>query len=230
MSGIAKIQQLRDDYRSGAGTNFTPGKEVWLKDGDQIFLTSVATGEPEDSFLEDYYMYTFRQNNRWTNVLRDDGIDQSAVPDDVRPSHKFAFWAYVHEVIHPIKRVDTWEEVEGPGGRKMFKETINDFRIIPLGFGRSDYIWNQLVDVYSDWGQLDKGVIRIKRTGSGAYDTSYAITATPRDTEIPENKLTEVTDLPAIKQYYLERYSDVPTTESTGFDKSSSESKANDLF
>ena len=180
--------------------------------------------------MYELYLYTYRSGTRWINLLSDDGIDTSMVPEDSRPSHKFAFWGYVHEVLHTDKRDDTWEEIAGPGGKKMYKEEINDFRIIPLGFGRSDYIWNQLVDVYSDWGQLDKGVIRIKRTGSGAYDTSYAITATPRDTEIPEIKLTEVTDIPAIKQYYLERYSDVPTTESTGFDKSSSESKANDLF
>ena len=229
MSGISRIQQLRQENKYPVN-NGPANRELWFKDGDQAFLSAVATGKDDDTLLDEVYLYVYRVGNRWVSVLKDESIDITEVPSDTRPSHKFAFWAYVHEVIHPIKRVDTWEEVEGPGGRKMFKETINDFRIIPLGFGRSDYIWNQLVDVYSDWGQLDKGVIRIKRTGSGAYDTSYAITATPRDTEIPENKLTEVTVLPAIKQYYLERYSDVPTTESTGFDKSSSESKANDLF
>ena len=158
------------------------------------------------------------------SVLKDESIDISEVPSDTRPSHKFAFWGYVHEVIHPEKRVDTWEEIEGPGGKKMFKETVNDFRVIPLAFGRSDYIWNQLVDIYSDWGQLDKGVVRVKRTGSGAYDTSYTITATPRDTEVPEDKLSEISELPTIKDYYLDRYSNVPT------DPSSSSSNDNDLF
>ena len=206
MSGIAKIQQLRDDYRSGAGTTFTPGKEIWLKDGDHIFLTSIATGEEGDSSLDEYYMYTFRQNNRWTNVLRDDGIDQSAVPDDVRPSHKFAFWAYVYEIMHDEKRNEEWESVDGPGGKKLFKETINDFRIIPLGFGRSDYVWNQLVEVYEDWGSLDKGVLRIKRTGSGATDTSYSITATSRALEIPSEKGDEAAELDSVHSYLMERY------------------------
>ena len=44
MSGIAKIQQRRDDFHSGANLTFAPSKEIWLKDGDQVFLTSVATG------------------------------------------------------------------------------------------------------------------------------------------------------------------------------------------
>lgn len=225
MSGISRIQKVRDENRrpsfNGGQSN---NREIWFKDGDQAFVTPVATGKDDDTLLDEIYLYVYRVGNRWVSVLKDETIDISEVPSDVRPSHKFAFWGYVHEVIHGEKRVDTWEEVEGPGGRKMFKETVNDFRVIPMGFGRSDYIWNQLVDIYSDWGQLDKGVVRIKRTGAGAYDTSYTITGTPREVEIPEDKLTEISDLPDIKEYYLERYSDVPTSEG------SEEKSSNDLF
>ena len=73
MSGIAKIQQLRDDFRTGAST-FATGKEVWLKDGDQAFVSSVATGAPDDNMIDEFYMFTFRDNNRWTNVLKDDAV------------------------------------------------------------------------------------------------------------------------------------------------------------
>ena len=174
----------------------------------------MATGEDGDTTLDEYYMYTFRQNNRWTNVLRDDAIDQSQVPEDVRPSHKFAFWAYVYEIMHDEKRNDEWETVDGPSGKKMFKETVNDFRIIPLGFGRSDYVWNQLVEVYEDWGSLDKGVMRVKRTGSGAMDTSYSISATSRSLEIPSEKADEVADLDSVHSYLVERYGgSTPTGE-----------------
>ena len=88
----------------------------------------------------------------------------------------------------------------------MFKETVEDFKVIGLSFGRSDYLWNQLVDVHSDWGSLNKGVIRFKRTGTGRYDTSYQIVATPKTDEIPEDRQKEIKDLPAIKSYFLERY------------------------
>ena len=87
--------------------------------------------------------------------MKDDSVDASSVPADTRPSHKFAFWAYVHSIIHAEKRNDTWEEIEGPNGRRMFRENVNDYKIISLGFGRSDYGWNQLVEVYSDWGALN---------------------------------------------------------------------------
>ena len=98
----------------------------------------------------------------------------------------------------------------------MYKEEVNDFRIISLGFGRSDYIWNQLVDVYNDWVSLNKGVIRIRRTGSGMYDTSYSLAATARDAEIPSDKLADIEELPDIKDYFRERYGGVPEYSNNG--------------
>ena len=152
------------------------------------------------------------------NLLKNAKVDvetiRQYVPEDTRPQHKFAFWAYVHYIIHTEKRNDDWEEVEGPAGKKAFREAVNDFRIIPLGFGRSDYVWNQLVEVYSDWGGLNKGVIRAKRTGSGMYDTSYTISSTPnKDLDIPTDKQKEVENLQPIKDYYMERYGNLPELE-----------------
>ena len=232
MSGITRIQKSRDDSRRPTQER-ERGKEVWLKDGDQIFCTSIATGDENDTLLDEIYMYTFRVGTRWVNLLKNAKVDletiKQHVPEDTRPSHKFAFWAYVYHIIHAEKRVDDWEEVEGPAGKKMFKETVNDFRIISLGFGRSDYVWNQLVEVYSDWGGLNKGVIRAKRTGSGMFDTSYSVTSTPRKEEIPSDKLKEVKDLPAIKDYYMERYGNLPE-ELDGVDTTSSKEDDISLF
>ena len=59
-------------------------------------------------------------------------------------------------------------------GKKVFREDVKDFKVLSLGFGRGDANWNQLVDVYSDWGSLDKGVMRLKRTGTGMLDTSLS--------------------------------------------------------
>ena len=205
MSGITRIQKGREDSKRPDVT-YTPGKEIWFRDGDQVFLSSVATGAENDKYLEELYLYTFRAGNKFINLLKDERVDTTIVPDDVRDSHKFAVWAYVHEIIHLEKRNDDWIEIEGPAGKKMYKEEINDFRIIALTFGRSDYIWNQLVDVYNDWGALDKGVIRIKRTGSGMYETSYSITATPKNEEIPEDRKNEIIELPALNDYFYERY------------------------
>ena len=226
MSGISRIQSNRDDSRRPAQEDRVATREVWLKDGDQVFLSSIATGDENDTFLDELYLYTFRLGNRWTNVLRDERVDTSGVPEDTRPSHKFAFWAYIHNIIHMEKRNDDWESIEGPGGKRMYKEIINDFRIVSLSFGRGDYVWNQLVDIYSDWGGLNKGVMKIKRTGTGAYDTSYSIQATPKKDEIPEDKQKEFGDLEPIKDYFFERYGEAVIAEQ----ESSSSNDENTLF
>jgi len=233
MGGINRIQERREEQRTGISNgNQAVGREIWFKDGDQAFITSLATGHEDDSKLDEFYIYTYRSGNRWVNLLSDPDTDTSDVPSDTRPSHKFGFWAFVHEVIHPEKRVDSWEEVAGPGGKKMYKEVVNDYRLVALTFGRSDYIWNQLVDVYNDWGQLDKGVMRIKRSGSGMLDTSYAISATARDMEIPNDKFEEQGDLPAVKEYFRDRYGSVTasTATSNGHTASSEAIKLDELF
>ena len=205
MSGIGRIQEARET-RGQSGSNGVPGREVGFRDGDQAFLTAVATGEEGDTNLDDLWMYTYNSGNRWVNLIDDPEVDKSGVPDNVRPSHKFAFWAYVYEIIHSERRNDDWEVVNGPGGKKLYKETINDFRVVSLTFGRSDYIWNQLVDIYNDWTGLDKGVMRIKRTGTGMFDTSYQLAATSRQEEIPDDSGEQQADLPTIKEYFKSRY------------------------
>ena len=94
MSGIAKIQEKRDVVKANfnnPSSSFIGNKEIWLRDGDQIFCTPVASGEEGDPNLDEYYLYTFRSDNRWTHVLKHDEVDASDVPTDIRPSHKFAF-------------------------------------------------------------------------------------------------------------------------------------------
>ena len=159
MGGINRIQAKREETRQPSQSEMAPAREIWFKDGDQAFVTPIASGEDGDNLLDEIYLYTYKSGNRWINLLSDDAVDTSVVPDNYRPAHKFAFWGYVHEVIHPDKRNDDWIEVNGPGGKKMYKEEVNDFRVIALSFGRSDYIWNQLVDVYNDWGKLNGGVV-----------------------------------------------------------------------
>ena len=140
MGGINRMQAMRDESRLPQQSDMAPAREIWFKDGDQAFVTPIATGEDGDNLLDEIYLYTYKSGNRWINLLSDDEVDTSNVPDTYRPAHKFAFWSYVHEVIHPTKRVDDWIEVQGPGGKKMYKEEVADFRVISLSFGRSDYI------------------------------------------------------------------------------------------
>lgn len=213
MVGIGGIQN-RIDKRTSSETSVEQRKELWFKDGDQAFMTVVASGEEDDPKLADYWMYTFNEEGRWNSVLGGANGPLSTVPEGTRPSHRFGFWAYVHDVLHTERRVDTWEAVEGPAGRKLYRETIEDFKVIPLAFGRSNYIWNQLVDVYNDWGCLDKGVVRVRRTGSGMQDTSYTVVVSPRELDIPSDRLSDLDELVPVMDYMNERYG-VPVEKDT---------------
>jgi len=59
---------------------------------------------------------------------------------------------------------------------------------------------------------LNKGVVRVKRTGTGMYDTSYTVTATARSTDVPDDKIPAIAELAGIKDYYKDRYGQVNQT------------------
>lgn len=226
MAGIADIQNRYESYQKNRNSvsNNSLGRELFLKqDGDQAFIKSIATGTPEDPYLAEIRLHTFREDGRWQSVLHTEEGPADEVPEGSVPSRKFALWAYVSEVVHPEKPnlglagdLD-WEERTLPSGKVVFVEPINDFRIITLSFGRGRYLWNELVDIYNDWQGLDKGVLRIKRNGLST-DTTYTITAASDKTiEIPEDRLKETTELTALDEYFADRYGKkfVPASQST---------------
>ena len=50
MGGINRIQERREEQRTGISNgNQAIGKEIWFKDGDQAFITSLATGHEYDT-------------------------------------------------------------------------------------------------------------------------------------------------------------------------------------
>ena len=208
MSGIARIQ-ARIDERTQLNQSNLDSKEFWIKDGDQIFFTSAGDGKEGDPFVSEITLVIYRDGNRWTNVyLKDKSTFEEVskalnIPEDTRPSNKFALWAYVYDALHVEKRSEDWESIEGPNGKILYREQVNDFKIITLPFGRGGYLWSQLVDIFEDWGTLNKGVIRVKRHGQG-LDTTYSLAATSRNKKEED---MDTSDLVSIEEYYANRYS-----------------------
>lgn len=215
MSGIHRIQQLRTNaQKQQVQRASVPSREFYFRDGDQAFIAPIATGEEDDKYFDHVEMYTWpKAIGGFNNLLKHDAVDAGTVPEDVNASQKFTFWAYVFEVLHTTLtergREAGWQPIKDPTGKQLYKEDVNDFKIISLSYGRNEYVFNQLLDIYNDWGKLNKGIIRIKRTGTGMQDTSYTIAATTRELQVPESD----NELPTIEQYYLERYSEVWTPE-----------------
>jgi hypothetical protein len=71
-----------------------------------------------------------------------------------------------------------------------------------------------LVDQYDDWGSLNKGVLRVKRTGAG-LDTVYALSPVARKVDVPLEKEDEVAKLQPIWDYFVEQYGGNDSSEET---------------
>lgn len=218
MAGLGDINKREQERQANRAAN-QDRKEVWLRDGDQVFLRSVATGADGDAMLEELYLFAYQTDSgTWQSALVDPETSKPMsgnVPEGKSPSHKFAFWAYISEIIHSEQRRDEWEEVKSAsGGRTAYKETVDDFRIMTLPFGRNNQYWNMLVDQFEDWGGLHNGVLRIKRSGAG-LDTTYTVSPVSRAVTIPDERVKESKELQPVWDYFVEHYGGNDSSEDT---------------
>ena len=124
MGGISMISQRRKQM-SAPATVTNNQSELWFKDGDQALIKSVATGHPDDTAMTYIKVYQYRDGNTFKTVLdsiyngeKDDyvtpeGLVVDGIPEGVSSKHQFAFWAYIDEVFHSEKRVESWEVITG---------------------------------------------------------------------------------------------------------------------
>jgi len=212
MAGIGKITQRRKDTVS----NFTGGREVFLKDGDQVLLSIIPTGDDGDERLTDFWRHAVQNQNsdgvtRWTYSLCGKSIGENGQYCDVcasgqRAQHRFAFWSYVYNVLHSEKLQDSWTEVKSKAGSDpQYKEEVNGFRMFSQGFGQRDYLWNQVVDIYEENGNLNDKVVRVRRRGAGMQDTNYSLQVTATDTKIPNESKEELEELGNAINFFIER-------------------------
>lgn len=183
MSGIKSISEKRAE--EAQNSSFSNSLELFLADGDQAYVAIVPTGDEDDTRLDDFWRHSVQAsdkdgNKSWNNHLCGKTLDRycewCANKGD-KPQHRFGFWCYVYYILHDKKKNDDWEEINQKG-ITSYKQVVNEFRMFSIPFGRSDFQWNQLVDIYTDCDGLNKQVVRIKRTGE-QMQTTYALTAMP---------------------------------------------------
>jgi len=209
MSGIGKITQRRKD---SVGT-FAGGREVFLRDGDQVLLSIVPTGDDGDERLTDFWRHAVQSQNsdgatRWTYSLCGKSVDKycDVCASGQRSQHRFAFWSYVYHILHSEKNNDSWTEIKSKAGSdSQYKEEVNGFRMFSQGFGQRDYLWNQVVDIYEENGNLNDKVIRVRRRGSGMQDTNYSIQITATVTTIPDESQGELDELGNAIDFFIAR-------------------------
>ena len=228
MAGIGKITQRRKDTVS----NFTGGREVFLRDGDQVLLSIIPTGDDGDERLTDFWRHAVQSQNadgatRWTYSLCGKSVDKycDVCASGQRAQHRFALWIYVYHIMHSERNNDSWTEVKSKAGSDpQYKEEVNGFRMFSQGFGQRDYLWNQVVDIYEENGNLNDKVIRVRRRGAGMQDTNYSLQVTTTATTIPDESKSELDELGNAIDFFIEREDNSSFNNGNG--KSSGTTKA----
>ena len=67
------IGAMRNNRRTGGDGGGSRREQFWLEDS-QVFLTSVASGQDDDPYMDSFWVHTFQQTDgsgSWTKVLAD---------------------------------------------------------------------------------------------------------------------------------------------------------------
>ena len=204
--GIAGISNRADKEEQERSSRRGPGSELWLYDGDIAQVTIVPSGDPEDYRIQDFSTYRatgMGRNGAYTYDAMAEGVSSSGqfkateVDSGTQLRTKFGVWLYVESVMRNPNNtkalaknfgedtVATWPTEQTPSGKAFLKQEAGNFQMWSQGFGRSKYLWNQIVDIYDEDGSLNQHKVRIRRTGSGRDDTSYSIKATNDEGSVP---------------------------------------------
>jgi hypothetical protein len=177
MPGIAKINQAQKEQAENRSSTNSGNYNYELslrRDSDQAIMVIASTGHdegPDSERIDDFLQHRFQDEtneNRWTFAICKTPFDEPCpyCERSIGTQHRFAFWAYVlKSYSKEAGQSPNWKE-EKVGTDLMYGLEINNFRVVSLPFGRNDATWQQLVDIYQDYGALNATAIRVKRSGT----------------------------------------------------------------
>ena len=174
------------------------------KPNDIVYFTPVANSFYEKELIEELEMYFL--DGRYK--LKQEG-------EDVQARKRLAMWAYVYFVYHENRDNDEWVEKELDSKKKMFKENVEDFKIVEFPYGQWDretrvYANRQKFDSACEYNRgLNKSIIKLRKYVDGQY-TNYSISGLANEdnaqqvaTDVIENKKDEIQNLQPLMDFYL---------------------------
>tara|TARA_R110000744_G_scaffold139486_15_gene250541 strand:+ start:1101 stop:1727 length:627 start_codon:yes stop_codon:yes gene_type:complete len=181
-------------------------KNLFIKSNDIVYFTPVASSLYEKEYIEELEMYYL--DGRYRLKLED---------EDVSARKRLAMWAYVYFVYHDNRDNDEWIEKELDSKKKMFRENIEDFKIIDFPYGQ----WDKETRVYSNRQKFDsaceynrglnKSIIKLRKYPDGQY-TNYSISGLANEdnsqsvaSDILDSKRDEIQNLQPLMEHYLEK-------------------------
>lgn len=185
--------------------------ELFFRPGDEAFVTFCSKIDSKDdpnwTTLQFYEWYDAPRLHKILNA-ETSNLDRLPPMDDrarlnFKSRNMFGLWVYVHGIIH-AQYEDGYDVIE-KDGKKQFVESVQDYRVLTLGYGQQGATKYALKDIQEKWNNdLTAGTIRIRREGEG-LKTMYRLTDTVRNDELPEEK----PKLQPIWEYYVDHYSDI---------------------
>ncbi len=179
-------------------------KILMTKPNDIVYFTPVASSFYEKEHIEELEMYFL--DGRYK--LKQEG-------EDVQARKRLAMWAYVYFVYHENRDNEEWVEKELDSKKKMFKENVEDFKIVEFPYGQWDretrvYANRQKFDSACEYNRgLNKSIIKLRKYVDGQY-TNYSISGLANEdnaqqvaTDIIENKKDEIQNLQPLMDFYL---------------------------
>ena len=179
-------------------------KSLMTKPNDIVYFTPVANSFYEKELIEELEMYFL--DGRYK--LKQEG-------EDVQARKRLAMWAYVYFVYHENRDNDEWVEKELDSKKKMFKENVEDFKIVEFPYGQWDretrvYANRQKFDSACEYNRgLNKSIIKLRKYVDGQY-TNYSISGLANEdnaqqvaTDVIENKKDEIQNLQPLMDFYL---------------------------
>ena len=200
-------------------------KILFTKNNDIVYFTPVASSFYEKEYIEELEMYFLDGRYR----LKQEG-------EDVQARKRLAMWAYVYFVYHENRDNEEWVEKELDSKKKMFKENVEQFKIIEFPYGRWDretrvYANRQKFDSACEYNRgLNKSIIKLRKYPDGQY-TNYSISGLANEdnaqqvaTDVIESKKDEIQNLQPLLDNYLgknedkKQEDDVPPSEDETFE------------
>ena len=179
-------------------------KILMTKPNDIVYFTPVASSFYEKEHIEELDMYFL--DGRYK--LKQEG-------EDVQARKRLAMWAYVYFIYHENRDNEEWVEKELDSKKKMFKENVEDFKIVEFPYGQWDretrvYANRQKFDSACEYNRgLNKSIIKLRKYVDGQY-TNYSISGLANEdnaqqvaTDIIENKKDEIQNLQPLMDFYL---------------------------
>ena len=217
MPSVNQIKKTMDDASTASDFRL-----LTLGNGDQAFVTIVHDGKDEEDLrLDAFHRHVFEVDNKYSYPMcernHDDPCDWCA--NKVQRQRRFGMWVYVHFVDHDHQNDNgDWKPVK-KDMQSAFREDIKEFRMCVLPFGKNGIVWEQLSDILTDKGVLNKNIVRIRRVGE-KLETNYLIRTTDTAGKVFSDEPTleeECVALPGVVEYLsgLSRSRNTSNTEST---------------